>query len=138
MKDNPEGEALRWLSQAEEELKDARDLMNSGRYYLSLFLCQQSAEKALKAFSLEEEEQIFSHSVAELLKLAKSLDDEFKELKDAKRLDDYYIPTRYPNGLPGEIPAHYYDDPEESKRAVEWSEKIISLVKDKIKVKKNR
>jgi hypothetical protein len=30
MKDNPEGEALRWLSQAEEELRDARDLMNSG------------------------------------------------------------------------------------------------------------
>jgi HEPN domain-containing protein len=47
-------------------------------------------------------------------------------------LDDYYIPTRYPNGLPGEIPAHYYDDRNEAENAIAWSEKIIKLVRGKI------
>jgi HEPN domain-containing protein len=134
MKKDPKGEAMRWLTQAEEEFKDATSLMKAGRYYLSLYLSQQSAEKALKAFIyLNEEEPIFSHSVAVLLKLAASLDPDFKLLKGAKRLDDYYIPTRYPNGLPGEIPSHYYDDQEEAQEALAWSEGIIKLVNKKIK-----
>lgn len=133
MKEDPKAEAIRWLSQAEEEFKDATDLMRTGRFYLSLYLCQQSAEKALKAFIyLKEEEPVFTHSVAVLLRMAMSLDDDFKSVKAAKRLDDYYIPTRYPNGLPGEIPARYYDDREEVENALAWSEKIIELVKKKI------
>ena len=135
MRKDPEGEAMRWLTQAGEEFKDASDLMKAGRFYLSLFLCQQSAEKALKAFIyLNEEEPIFSHSVAVLLKIAISLDPDFKPLMGAKRLDDYYIPTRYPNGLPGEIPAHYYDDREEVEKALAWSAKIIKLIAKKMGV----
>ncbi|HHT9152806.1 MAG TPA: HEPN domain-containing protein, partial [Candidatus Hypogeohydataceae bacterium YC40] len=57
---------------------------------------------------------------------------EFKPLKGAKRLDDYYIPTRYPNGLPGEIPAKYYDDKEEVQKALALSEQIIKLARKKI------
>ena len=43
MRENRKVEAIRWLTQAEEELKDAAYLTKAGRYYLSLFLCQQSA-----------------------------------------------------------------------------------------------
>lgn len=133
MKKNQKSEALRWLLQAEEEYKDAVELMERGRYYLALYLCQQSAEKALKAFIyLREEEPVFSHSVAVLLKIAISLDATFTDLKGAKRLDDYYIPTRYPNGLPGEIPSYYYDDRDEVVEALGWSEKILKLVRKKI------
>ena len=133
MRENPKGEAMRWLNQAEEEFKDAAYLAKAGRYYISLFLCQQSAEKALKAFIyLKEEEPIFSHSVAVLLRLASSIDPEFDSIKNARRLDDYYIPTRYPNGLPGEIPARYYDDPDEAEKALKWSEGIIELARKKI------
>ena len=133
MREDPKGEAIRWLTQAEEELKDASYLMKAERYYLSLFLCQQSAEKALKAFIyLKEEEPIFSHSVAVLLRLAASIDPDFDSLRNAKRLDDYYIPTRYPNGLPGGIPAEYYDDPDEAEKALAWSEGIIKLVRKKV------
>ena len=135
MRENRKAEAIRWLTQAEEELKDAAYLTKAGRYYLSLFLCQQSAEKALKAFIyLKEEEPIFSHSVSVLLKLAASVDPDFESLRNASRLDDYYIPTRYPNGLPGEIPAKYYNDPEEVQRALAWSEGIIKLVREKVEM----
>jgi HEPN domain-containing protein len=133
MRRDPKGEAIRWLTQAEEEFKDASTLAKAGRYYLSLYLCQQSAEKALKAFIyLHEEEQLLTHSVASLLKIASELDRDFKFLDKAKRLDDYYIPTRYPNGLPGEIPARYYDDPKEANRALTLSEGIILLARKKI------
>jgi len=135
MRENPKVEAIRWLTQAEDELKDALYLAESKRYYLSLFLCQQSAEKALKAFIyLKEEEPIFSHSVAILLNIATSMDPDFQSLKYTKRLDDYYIPTRYPNGLPGEVPSRYYDDPDEAQKALEWSKSIVELVRKKIDI----
>jgi HEPN domain-containing protein len=133
MRKDPKGEALRWLAQAEEEFKDASMLAKGGRYYLSLYLCQQSAEKALKAFIyLREQEPLLTHSVASLLKVASTIDRDFNTLKNAKRLDDYYIPTRYPNGLPDGIPASHYDDPEEAERALAWSEAVLALVRKKV------
>jgi HEPN domain-containing protein len=133
MRRDPRGEALRWLAQAEEEFKDASTLAKAGRYYLVLYLCQQSAEKALKAFMyLREEEPVLTHSVATLSTLAASVDRDFASLKDAKRLDEYYIPTRYPNGLPDGIPARHYDDPGEAERALALSERVLALVRMKI------
>ena len=133
MRPDPKEEAFRWLTQADEEIKDAEFLMNAKRYYLSLFLCQQSAEKALKAFIyFKEEEHLHTHSVSDLIKLAGKIDNDFDSIKNAKRLDDYYIPTRYPNGLPGDIPATYYDDPDEAKWALGLSQDIIKLVRSKI------
>ena len=70
--------------------------------------------------------------MAFLLKLASSLDSDFESLRTAKRLDDYYIPTRYPNGLPGEIPSDYYDDEDEVKRALELCRQIVELAEKKI------
>jgi len=122
-------ESARWLEQAEAELADARELAARGRYYLSLYLCQQSAEKALKAFIYSrEEEPIFSHSVATLLSIAASIDSAFEGAFEARRLDDYYIPTRYPNGLPGGVPASYYDDSEEVEVALSRAASVVELV----------
>ncbi len=133
MKEEPKLEALRWLIQAEEELKDASSLIKTSRFYLVLFLCQQSAENALKAFIyINEQEPLFTHSVAVLLNIAIELDEDFQALRPAKRLDDYYIPTRYPNGLPGEVPAKYYDDPDEANKALDWAAQIAKLVREKI------
>ncbi len=194
MKKDPEREAARWFAQAEAELKDARYLSDGGRYYLALFLAQQSAEKAVKAFPFFRNiDPIFTHSVTELLGTAEILDKDFHRmnypaaelrgikfsplnppkgdfntlffsfqaplrgvggvafqsekttnstpqqsceeffcLKEAKKLDVYYIPTRYPNGLPGDIPSQYYDDPEEAETAIGLSESVIELVRGKI------
>ena len=133
MKRDAKAEAYRWLAQAEEEYKDAGLLMRARRYYLALYLCQQSAEKALKAFVFfKEQEPVFSHSIAVLANVAAALDPDFGALANAKRLDDYYIPTRYPNGLPGDIPSRYYNDEEEVKRALALSDSVISMVRKKI------
>jgi HEPN domain-containing protein len=133
MKRDPKAEADRWLAQAEEEYKDAELLMRARRYYLSLYLCQQSAEKALKAYIyFKEQEPVFSHSIAVLANVAAALDPDFEALDSAKRLDDYYIPTRYPNGLPGDIPSRYYNDEDEVKRALALSGRVLELAKRKI------
>jgi len=66
-----------------------------------------------------------------LLKLAIEIDDDFKNVQRSKKLDQYYVSTRYPNGLPGGIPSKYYDDPEEAKEAKSLAERVIKLIESK-------
>jgi HEPN domain-containing protein len=89
------------------DLDDARFASGGTRYNLACFLSQQAAEKALKAFLYSMgAETVWGHSVAELCRDACELDPGFSGLQScAAPLDKYYIPTRYPNGLPGGIPS---------------------------------
>jgi HEPN domain-containing protein len=130
-----EEEALRWLTQAKDEFKDAETLRKMERFYLALFHFQQATEKALKAFlykNIKSVKIFYTHSIAELIKSAMELDEDFKEVESSKKLDQYYILTRYPNGLPGGVPSRYYDDPEEAKNAMLLAKKVITLVISKV------
>jgi len=73
-----------------------------------------------------------THSVNDLISMVIEIDRDFKELVSVKKLDQYYIPTRYPNGLPGGIPSRYYDDPEEAENAMLLARSIIYLVEKKL------
>jgi len=135
MKRPKKEEASRWLIQAKEEFKDADTIRKMKRFYLALFHFQQATEKALKAFlylHIKSIKVFYTHSIAELLQLAIEIDNDFKEVQRSKKLDQYYISTRYPNGLPGGIPSKYYDDPEEAKEAKLLSENVLNLVESKI------
>lgn len=133
MKHDPQGEARRWLAQARAELSDARLLLEHKRFYLVLYLCQQAAEKALKAFLIANDEpHVMSHSVRDLLEYAAEIDSTLVQLKSARRLDDYYIPTRYPNGLPGGVPSQYYDDVDEAKDAVSLCDSVVTGVAERL------
>lgn len=130
----PEKEAHRWFAHARDEFFDAEELRKRERFYLALFHFQQATEKALKAFlllNIGSIEIIYTHSIAELLEIAKELDRDFTEVEEAKKLDTYYIPTRYPNGLPGSIPSRYFNDPKEAEEAMESAQKVINLVSKK-------
>lgn len=130
-------EALRWFTQAKDEFQDADDLRKRGRFYLALFHFQQAAEKAFKAYlylKVKSVEVFYTHSIDDLSKMALEIDPEFKEVLCAKKLDKYYIPTRYPNGLPGGVPSRYFDDPDEAEEAMQVAKKAIELVERKIKV----
>lgn len=136
MKKSNKEEALRWFTQAKDEFIDADDLRKRERFYLALFHFQQAAEKAVKAFlylKVKSIEVFFTHSINDLLKVAIEIDIEFKEIESVKKLDQYYIPTRYPNGLPGGIPSRYFDDPKEAKDAMLLAKKVIDLVEKKLK-----
>jgi len=127
MRKPPEEEGRRWLAQAEEDLKHAGLIFGNGGYYLACFLCQQIAEKAVKAFLYSAgEEMVMGHSVTELCRWAGEFDPDFGELgKRISILDSYYVPTRYPNGLPDGIPATVY-----TKDAAAESLKLAELTVD--------
>ncbi len=128
-------ESLRWLTQAKDEFQDADDLRKRNRFYLALFHFQQAAEKALKAYlylKVKSIEVFYTHSIDDLLEMTMDIDPDFKEVAQAKKLDKYYVPTRYPNGLPGGVPSRYFDDPKEGEEAMELAKRVIELVEKKV------
>ena len=135
MRDNNLNEALRWLRQAKADLETAKDTSVAGHYEWACFQSQQAAEKALKAFLYSRRKRnLFTHSVTELAALAGRIDVKFTKMDfEARYLDAYYIPTRYPNGLPGGIiPSDFYTKVEADK-CVKASEKIMRLAEASIK-----
>lgn len=135
MRRPPREEAWRWFTQAKDEFQDADDLRKRGRFYLALFHFQQASEKALKAYlylKAKSVEVFYTHSIDDLLSMALEIDSDFQHVVTAKKLDQYYIPTRYPNGLPGGIPSRYYDDPKEAEEAMNLAKKVIEIVERKI------
>jgi len=135
MKRPKKEEAIRWFTHAKDEFKDADDLRKRERFYLALFHFQQASEKALKSYlylKVKSIEVFYTHSINDLLLMATELDPEFEKISSSKKLDQYYIPTRYPNGLPGGIPSRFYDDPEEAEDAMKLARNLIDLVEDKL------
>lgn len=126
-------EGKRWLEQAFEDLKWAKDLADRGGYHIACFLAQQVGEKALKAFLYAEgEEIIIGHSIERLCHFASKFDAEFSEkVKTWAILDGYYVPTRYPNSLPESIPARVYTQ-KAAKEAVLLAEEIGQFARLKI------
>ncbi len=136
MKKPKKEEALRWFTHAKDEFIDADELRKRKRFYLALFHFQQSTEKALKAYlylKVKSIEIFYTHSINDLINMVIEIDQDFKNLMSVKKLDQYYIPTRYPNGLPGGIPSRFYDDPVEAEIAMKLAKNIIDLVEKKIK-----
>ena len=128
MMPDPEEEGMRWLLQARRDLDDARYCFDGERFNLACFLSQQAAEKALKAFLYAEgEEIVLGHSVARLVKDVLRYDRGLNSLKGVSVLDKYYIPTRYPNGLPGGVPYEAFDE-EDASRAIGLATRVIDRV----------
>ncbi len=127
-------EGLRWLRQAEQDVSDALYAREGNRHNLACFLSQQAAEKALKGYLYAQGlEAPWGHSASELCDAAAEFDVDFGAIKrSAAALDKYYIPTRYPNGLPGGIPAEAFDSGD-SERALSFAEQVVGLVSEKLK-----
>lgn len=122
-------EGKRWLDQAREDLRWADHRSQQGAFHLACFLSQQVAEKAIKAFLYGRgEEVVLGHSVERLCAAAARYEPAFEERsKTWSLLDGYYIPTRYPNGLPEGIPAHVYTR-DAAEGAVELARQTVDHV----------
>lgn len=133
MKRDPKAEGMRWLEQAEEDRRGAQLLVDGASYHLACFVAQQVAEKALKAFLYAQgEEFVVGHSVEALSRWAAEFDADFEQLRqDIAPLDGYYIPTRYPNGLPDSIPARVYTR-SAAEEALRLADRALCLVRAKL------
>jgi len=91
------------------------------------FRCQQICGKALKAIHYGQlgKRVVFGHS---LVQLASELPLEDGMRTELAVLDQYYIPTRYPNGLPGAVPYEVYSR-KQAEQAAAISESVIELAR---------
>jgi len=119
--------AIDWFRQAENDLLWAEDTLNAGRFAQACFVSQQTAEKALKALAYKRGyDLIRSHS---LLEIARSLGLPEDIIIPCKKLDLYYISSRYPDAFPSGAPFEYFTS-EQAQEAVGFAELILSNIRD--------
>jgi len=126
-------EAIRWLTTAEDDNDSAVILKENGKFAHSCFHAQQAGEKALKAVWYFADADPWGHSIKKLIEDLNSVDFKlYQKLKSYTRmgmvLDRFYIPTRYPNGLPDITPDVAFTD-EDADTCITYSKKIIDEVR---------
>jgi len=115
------------LATSKDDLEAGKILMDAGKSAQACFFFQQAGEKALKALWYSLDLDPWGHSVRKLiLDLPESSDlTPVKACADkAALLDKYYIPTRYPNGLPDLTPGEVYTL-EDAERGLEAATHIF-------------
>ena len=123
----------RWLRYAEDDLRTAETLLEQSDIVprISCFHAQQAAEKALKAVLYGAGERVvIGHSLAELGERVEQRDPAYRALRgEVAKLDRYYVPTRYPNGLPaGGDPGEAFDA-EDAAAAIATAERALEYVR---------
>lgn len=104
---NPREDARRWLAFADEDLRVAELALRSEIFNQACFHSQQCVEKCLKACLAAAGDLLpRTHLIADLWRqLTAGAQDMLKELgSDLAVLDQFYVPTRYPDALPGSLP----------------------------------
>lgn len=119
-------ESDRWLQFAREDLQVAELAFAASIYNQTCFHSQQCAEKAIKGLLLlQGKTPPRTHLLGDLLALLAP--DPFTSSLDIQLLDRFYIPTRYPDALPGSLaeglPTH-----EDAVEALATARKVLETV----------
>lgn len=131
---NPIEQGQRWLKQAQHDFCVAQKHLADKDYSDACYMSEQSAQKALKAYLLVRGERFVPiHSVAELVSQCADKDGDFEPLKTAgKILDQFYIPTRYPDALASPaVPFEIYTE-EQAQQAIAFAKEIVQMVERKV------
>ena len=122
-----------WLEQAIRDLQHAKDDLRTGYFEWACFSAHQAAEKAVRSLYQALGIDVWGHSIWQLLdNLPQRYKPSEEIIDDARELDRFYIPTRYPNAHPAGAPFEFYTE-RDAKRAIEIGEKIVRFCRDKIK-----
>ena len=121
-------EADRWRRQAANDLAFARVAVRERFYAQACFVAQQAAEKAVKAIAYGlGERTVVGHSLVTLISRYGDRAPELRELQEiAGILDQYYVPTRYPNGLAGGVPFEAFGE-SQAAAAVDAAARFVQL-----------
>lgn len=118
-----------WLNQAERDLEQAQASRDAERHEWACFAAQQAAEKAVKALHLARGQEAWGQVVARLLaELPQSVSAPDNLRQKARVLDNFYIPTRYPNNQAEGAPFEHYG-PLQSEEALCYAREIIDFVR---------
>jgi HEPN domain-containing protein len=125
-------EAERWFITGKDDCDTEVILSKNRKHAHSCFHAQQAAEKALKGVWFLYDGDPWGHSVYKLIRGLEEVNrDAFDRLNkfedEAKKLDRFYIPTRYPNGLPDITPDMAYSE-SDSQYAITAAQKILAEI----------
>ena len=123
-------EAQRWLRQAENDLAFGELALREGFFAQACFVAQQTAEKALKSIAYGRGERlVIGHSIVELADGLAAGSPELAKLRErAGLLDQYYVATRYPNGLPGGVPFEAFGE-RQAREAIEAAREFVGVAR---------
>ena len=123
-----QAEADRWRRQAANDLEFARVALRERFCAQACFIAQQAAEKAVKAIAYGlGERTVLGHSLVTLISRYSDRAPELEELRELGGvLDQYYVPTRYPNGLAGGVPFEAFGEPQ-AAAAVDAADCFVRL-----------
>ncbi len=122
-----------WFDRAREDLQVARLVLQEKHFAHTCFLAQQCIEKALKAYLLEKASAYPRvHKLVDLLAECEALDSAFGAYRaDCIVVDQYYIPTRYPDGVPGGL-ASGLPGEIEAREALNAADRVFQFVAAKL------
>jgi HEPN domain-containing protein len=121
-----------WFNQALEDLGQAEDSRAAERHEWACFAAQQAAEKAVKALHPYLGQEAWGHVIAKLLVELPDAAPAPKDLVERGRvLDNYYIPSRYPNSHPEGVPFEHYG-PLQSEEAIRHARAIIEFIRSQM------
>ena len=121
-------EFIRWMNEAENTLKSALVDKKNNFYNWSCFKCQQAAEFALKAYLYGLGLTPFGHSLTRLVNNLQAYGIDISAISTlCKKLDLFYITSRYANAHSAGSPFEYYDESIASE-ALENAKKILNFI----------
>lgn len=121
-------EVERWFKLAKDDLNSARTNFDNEVYYVSVFLCQQSVEKALKAALLKKSGGIIK--IHDLVILGKKIGLPEALLEKCDRLNGVYLDTRY-GDVGGKLPSEKFNKALSSD-FLNTAEEVLKWVKKNI------
>ncbi len=122
-----------WLAFAKDDLTAAHVLMARELFHLTCFHAQQAVEKTLKACIIHHEATApKTHALLELYeRLVSRVPEIHKYRGGLEALDQYYIPTRYPDALPGFLPEGL-PNKKDAEEAISIASELLALVREHI------
>lgn len=122
------GQTSRWLDFAREDLRMAELAYNEGLWNQVCFHSQQCAEKALKGLIIRRGHlPPRTHKIADLLAI---LGGEGLPVRDLYLLDRFYMPTRYPDALPGFLPEGL-PSKKDAIEALELARELMNVIENR-------
>jgi HEPN domain-containing protein len=117
----------RWLVIAKQDLLGAKTVLKVELFSLVTYLCQQSAEKSLKAYLIFNKTKIVrTHDLNGLIELCMVSDKSFEKLYEpAKLLNPFSDKFRYPTEY--DIP-----DFDVAQEAIKHAQRILTFVVKKV------
>lgn len=116
-----------WLRQAARDLEQAEDSRDAGRHEWACFAAHQAAEKAAKALHYHLGQEAWGHVIARLLEqLPEPIIVPENLVEKGRVLDNFYIPSRYPNGHSEGAPFEHYG-PLQSEEGIQYAREIIEF-----------